>query len=333
MEITLYESDVLFDDLEAEWGDLLTNSTADRIFLTHTWLSKWWAAYHPGAIWSLVFRNPAGELMGIAPWFRTTEDDGSRVVRPIGCVDVTDYLEVITRQGSEESVFAALTDWMEVHRAEFDMLRLCNIPEASPMMTIWADQLAVMGFDLETRVEDVCPIIQLPNNFPDYIAGLDKKNRHELRRKLRNAIGKVDWYIVGPEHDFQVEMATFLDLMAASSEDKALFLQDNRNLRFFESVMPEIAALGWLQLAILTVEGNPAATYLNFDYGNRILVYNSGLNPVLHGNLSPGIVLLGRLIEYAIKCKRDVVDFLRGDESYKYDMGGQNTRVYRMEIS
>ena len=96
--------------------------------------------------------------------------------------------------------------------------------------------------------------------------------------------------------------------------------------------MPALAERGWLQLALLTVNGQPAAAYLNFDYHNRIMVYNSGLDPEAHGHLSPGIVLLARLIEYAIGCQREWFDFLRGDEPYKYDMGGQDTQVYRMEI-
>ena len=332
MDITLYESDALFDDLAVEWGDLLANSVANQVFLTHTWLSNWWKAYQAGEIWSLVFRDADGQLMGIAPWFRTLEADGSRLVRPIGCVDVTDYLEVIARRGHEESVFGALAEWLSVHTEAFDMIRLCNIPETSPMIAVWSEQLQEKGLAVKSQVEDVCPVIQLPGSFLDYIAGLDKKNRHELRRKLRRATGKVEWYIVGPEHDLQAEMATFLDLMAASNDEKAEFLQNDKNRRFFELVVPEIAARGWLQLAILTVDDDPAAAYLNFDYGNRILVYNSGHDPAVHGNLSPGIVLLGRLIEYAIECKRDVFDFLRGDEVYKYNMGGKNTNVYRMEI-
>ena len=35
---------------------------------------------------------------------------------------------------------------------------------------------------------------------------------------------------------------------------------------------------GWLQLAFLEVGGEKAAAYLNFDYGDHIWVYNSGLD-------------------------------------------------------
>jgi CelD/BcsL family acetyltransferase involved in cellulose biosynthesis len=175
-------------------------------------------------------------------------------------------------------------------------------------------------------------VVRLPDTFQDYVASLDKRNRHELRRKLRRAAGEVEWHIVGPEDDLDAAMDTFLKLMAASTPGKTRFLENPQNVAFFRRMVPVVAKQGWLQLAFLTVRGEAAATYLNFDYGNRIMVYNSGLDPDSHGHLSPGIVLLARLVEHAIAARREVFDFLRGGESYKYDMGGQDTPVYRMEI-
>jgi CelD/BcsL family acetyltransferase involved in cellulose biosynthesis len=41
---------------------------------------------------------------------------------------------------------------------------------------------------------------------------------------------------------------------------------------------------------------------------------------------------MGDLIQHAIENKRAVFDFLRGDEDYKYRLGGQDTRLYRLHI-
>ena len=331
MKVTLYETEALFSDLREEWHDLLTNSDSNQVFLTHEWLSIWWSVYHPGQIRALVVRDDLGQCQGIAPWF-ISEMDGERVVRPIGCVDVTDYVDVIVRRGAEAAVFQALAGWLAEHRSDFDVIRICNFPQDSPALAELPTLAQAEGFDVTVQVEDVCPMIRLPGSFEDYIAGLDKKNRHELRRKIRRATGLVAWYIAGAEHDLEAELEQFLRLMAASTPDKAEFLENPSNVEFFRQMVPVIAQRGWLQLAFLTVNGQAAAAYLNFDYENRIMVYNSGLDPEAHGHLSPGIVLLARLIEYAIACKREWFDFLRGNEPYKYDMGGQDTQVYRMEI-
>src|SRR5262249_42511200 len=139
--------------------------------------------------------------------------------------------------------------------------------------------LAERGFSVQTKPQEVCPIIPLPRDFETYLEQLDKKNRHELRRKVRRAEAsedKVDWYIVGKEHDLEAELNRFLELMAASHPEKAKFLEDPKNVAFFRTIVPQVAVCGWLQLTFLTVNGKAAATYLNFDYDNRILVYNSG---------------------------------------------------------
>jgi CelD/BcsL family acetyltransferase involved in cellulose biosynthesis len=90
---------------------------------------------------------------------------------------------------------------------------------------------------------------------------------------------------------------------------------------------------GRLQLAFLEVEGQRAAAYLNFVYDNKVLVYNSGLDPARFSYLSPGVVLMARLIERAISEKRSVFDFLQGNEEYKYRLGGKDTRVYLATLS
>ena len=332
LKITRFESDDVFDALATEWDALLVDSAADQIFLRHAWLSTWWAAYRPGEIWTLAVRDEAGTLQGLAPWFIHTEGDGNRLIRPVGCVDVTDYLEVIARRGHEDAVFGAIADYLAEHAGEFNEIRLCNVPQESPFLAQMPALLEAHGFSVATRVEDVCPVVPLPGEFTAYLGQLDKKDRHELRRKLRRAGTTVDWYIVGSEHDLDDEITRFMELMAASNPEKAAFLENEQHRTFFRTVVPKIAAGGWLQLAFLTVGEEAAASYINFVYNGRVMVYNSGHDPANHASFSPGIVLLARLIEHAIEAGHEVFDFLRGDETYKFQMGGQETSVFRMTI-
>jgi CelD/BcsL family acetyltransferase involved in cellulose biosynthesis len=323
VNVTFFENESLFSDLREEWDDLLSDSEANRVFLTWEWLSSWWHAYQPGQIWAFALRDDDGRLVGIAPWFICSD-----AVHAIGCVDVTDYVEVIARRGYEPAVFEMLADCLL--ESEYTNVCICNVPENSPTFQFLPRFLEDRGFVVDLEVEDVCPLIVLPKDFIQYIESLDKNNRHELRRKLRKSVEEVEWYIVGPEQDLNSKIDRFMRLMAASAPNKAEFLENPQHRAFFEAMIPAVAARGWLQLAFATVQGDDAAAYLNFDYNNQILVYNSGLDPASHGHASPGIVLLARLIEHAIQQGRSVFDFLRGNESYKYDMGGQNTNVYRL---
>lgn len=88
---------------------------------------------------------------------------------------------------------------------------------------------------------------------------------------------------------------------------------------------------GWLQLIFMEIGGEKAAAYLNFDFGNRIWLYNSGIN-FKFNYYSPGWVLLAYLIQWSIENGREVLDFMRGDETYKYRFGGVDRFVHRVQI-
>jgi len=333
VKIDVFEHEDAFDVLSVEWNDLLERSAMNTIFSTLEWQKIWWNVYTPGNLWIITCRDDSGHLMGIAPWF-TYEGDQGKIVSAIGCVDVTDYLDVIIDKDCIEAVMQCYAVFLKDHQSDFSALNLCNIPEKSPTFSAFPEILAQHGFKTQMEQLDVAPAIQLPDEWAGYLSLLDKKNRHELRRKMRRANGnmhEVDWYIVDDTHDLEEQLELFITLMAASDSEKEEFLQDDMNTAFFRELIPVLFEKGWVQLNFLTVDGEAAAAYLNLDYDNQILVYNSGLLRGDHDHLSPGIILLAHNIRYAIDHKYQVFDFLRGDEPYKYHMGGKNMAVYALQ--
>jgi CelD/BcsL family acetyltransferase involved in cellulose biosynthesis len=332
VKLTPYEHEALFDQLQPEWNDLLRRSTSDCIFSTWEWQSTWWDAYKPGQLWVVACRDEHDHLVGLAPWFVETHPTKGRVVRSIGCVEVTDYLDILVDREYIEPVLNCFASFVAVHSHSFDLLDLCNIPEQSPTLERFAHFLRQHGLKVEIEQQEVCPVIQLPDTWEDYLSQiLDKKERHEIRRKLRRAEGESNWYFVGSSHNLAEETDRFFSLMSASHPEKAGFLRDAQNAEFFRRVIPMAYEKGWLQLSFLSVGGNAAATYLNFDYNRHILVYNSGLLPGEYGHLSPGIVLLAHNIRHAIETQHTVFDFLRGSESYKYRMGAKDIGVFMLK--
>lgn len=334
MQLTVHQQSNLFEDLRPEWNDLLHRSPSDRIFSTWEWQVTWWNAYQPGQLWVITCRDDDGRLIGLAPWFIEDHPVRGRVVRSIGCVEVTDYLDVVIDAAYIEPVLGCLAAYLHEHRAAFDVVDLCNLPEESVGYTRFPAVLDQHHFQVTVKQQEVCPVIHLPDTWDGYLEQLDKKQRHEIRRKLRRAEGEtgvLDWYIVGAEHNIDDEIERFLALMSASHPEKASFLKDDRNVAFFRQVMPLLYENGWLQLSFLRVNGVAAATYLNFIYHQQVLVYNSGLLPGEYGHLSPGIVLLAYNIQHAINSDCGVFDFLRGNEIYKYRMGATDTNVYMLQ--
>jgi CelD/BcsL family acetyltransferase involved in cellulose biosynthesis len=177
------------------------------------------------------------------------------------------------------------------------------------------------------------PSIPLPGDFELYLSGIDKKQRHEIRRKMRRAQengSKLRWYIVSDGATLEAEVNAFL-VMMAQEPDKDKFLTEAMCQQIRLSCRAAFEN-GWLQLAFLEVDGQKAAGYINFDYLNRIWVYNSGIERRFM-ELSPGWVLLGHLLQWANENKRTEFDFMRGEEEYKYRFGGVDQVLVRAKVT
>jgi CelD/BcsL family acetyltransferase involved in cellulose biosynthesis len=319
--------------LKPEWNDLLRRSGCDTLFLTWEWQSTWWKHLGEGNLLLLGFRHSDdGRLVGIAPLFRK-ELEGRSVLNMVGCRDVSDYLDLICETGQEEAVHQAFLDHLDGEGLEFDILDFCSIPQDSTTYTGLREKAEARGYQTLVEVEDVCPIIPLPETWDDYLMSIDKKQRHEIRRKLRKAdAADTRFIVVGSEHDLQTEMQIFVDLHQKSTPEKDEFM-DAQMQGFFFEVAQVLQDRGWLQLAFVEMYGEKTAGLLNFDYGDAILVYNSGYDPMQYRHLSPGIVVTARCIEHAISLGRRKFDFLRGDEVYKYRFGAEDTEVRRLLIA
>ena len=332
METSILRTTDLFDTLKPEWNALLHNSTADTPFLTHEWQCTWWACLCEGELFVITVRD-SGALVGIAPLFILPGQ--RRLLRLIGSVDASDYLDLIAVRGREREVFDAMLDAL-AQSNEWDSLDLYNVPAASTTRLILPDLAAERRWTFTEETQVVCPIITLPATFEDYIQSLDKKERHEMRRKLRRGEGTegLTWYaITGDDqsHNLDIEAEAFIDLMMKSRSDKSDFMTD-RMRRFFHQMIQATHDGGFLHLSFLEVQGVKAATYLSFDYGQKRLVFNSGLETTGFQALSAGIVLVARMIEDAIGRGYTEFDFLRGDEQYKYRLGAKDTWIYHLAV-
>ncbi|RLT43791.1 MAG: GNAT family N-acetyltransferase [Chloroflexi bacterium] len=329
-----------FAALASEWNDLLARSRFDTLFLTHEWQTTWWHQLGDGDLWIIAFRLPEnGRLVGIAPLYRLLHQNGpwagSNVLHLVGCTEVSDYLDLIIEAGQEEAVYATLCHWL--HSADapsWDVLDLCNLPEASLSYQTLPGIVRGAGHRVEVTQEDVAPFIPLPARYDDYLSErVEKKQRHEIRRKQRRAEreAQVGFYVVGPEHDLRQEVDDFIALQQASRPDKEAFMTPEMQ-RFFHYTARRMLDAGYLRLTFLTLNGVKAATYFSFEYKGHLLLYNSGYDTSEFAQLSPGWVLLAYLIQHSITEGLKVFDFLQGDEEYKYRFGSQDNKVMRTVI-
>jgi CelD/BcsL family acetyltransferase involved in cellulose biosynthesis len=324
--------------LEKEWNDLLAISASHVPFLRHEYITAWWQGlgggeWLQGELYVVTARQEQGELIGIAPLFLTDNRDGEPALMLLGSIEISDYLDVIARPEDTPSFIETLLEHLTGDQTlTCNLLDWYNLLESSPTLPALQEAAEKLGWSYSQQPLQHCPYISLPGDWEKYICSIDKKQRHEVRRKMRRAEEyylPVRWYITQDGATLDRDVDDFLQLMAHDPE-KAKFLTPAMRTQM-HSIIQTAYNAGWLQLAFIEVDGEKAAGYLNFDYNNHIWVYNSGLD-FRFSELSPGWVLLGYLLEWANEHQREYFDFMRGDEQYKYRFGAIDRRVIRLTV-
>jgi CelD/BcsL family acetyltransferase involved in cellulose biosynthesis len=329
-----YSDNSGFGRLREDWEGLLRQNRTTGIFQTMEWNEAWWESFGAGReLVLLAVKEGGGSTIGIAPLYRKEEEGGGRLLRLIGGVDLSDYLDLIYLQGHEGEVCTALLQNLLEDYQGWDTLELHNIPGGSPTLIQLQKAAQEMGLKTTLEEEEVCPYIPLPSTWEDYLSALSKKDRHELRRKMRKAgsAGGDERYVVEDHNDLSGEVEEFFELHCKSKMDKCEFMEENMKT-FFKNFTALFHRRGWLDLSFLMINGQRAASLLSLKYRGRIYVYNSGYDPAF-SSYSAGIALIGQSIRAAIEGGYRKYDFLRGNEGYKYRLGAHDAPVYQLNIS
>jgi CelD/BcsL family acetyltransferase involved in cellulose biosynthesis len=330
MRSELIIGDSAFTQLAGEWDALVAGGMTNTPFQTLTYQRAWWTHLQPdgATLVTAATRDEERRLIGIACFFLL--DD---CLHFNGCVEETDYLDLIAPAEQGEAVWRATWECLTaLDEPAWRCMDLCNVPAASPTRVILPALALESNYQFSETVSEVCPVITLSETFEAYLETLDSKQRRELSRKLRRAeAADVVTTTVGPDANLAEEVDSFLELLQKSTFEKRDWLNDGRRALFHE-VARAAQAAGTLQLMFTAVEERRAAALFNFDHNGRIWVYNSGLDPNAFAALSPGQVLTASAIEQAIRLGRREFDFMRGDEEYKYRFGAQDTQIFRLRV-
>ncbi|OQY44091.1 MAG: hypothetical protein B6242_13445 [Anaerolineaceae bacterium 4572_78] len=330
MKIIIHTDSQVFDDLKVEWYDLMERATVSPIFSTPDYQQIWWQYLGHGELRILtIYEESTDILVGIAPLFI---DDGKLTF--IGCVDVSDYLDFLVDKNYTDQVYEIIINYLK-HEPEWQSVYFCSLPYHSPALTSMLSLAEKANLRPTSAVEEICPIITLPDTWQSYLSSVNRKQRQEIQRKLRRVEVMDDsrLYVIDNLSDLSDELIdAFVILHKKSNHDKESFWDESLE-NFFRTLIKRMAELGWLKFYFIDIDDNPAAALLCFDYQNEILVYNSGFDYARHGYLGVGNAIVSYSIRHAIELKRNRYDFLRGDEKYKFKFGAIGEDVYDIKIN
>jgi CelD/BcsL family acetyltransferase involved in cellulose biosynthesis len=308
-------------ELSGAWSEIAERRSPASVFLTPEWIAV--AREHDSA--EAVTLAVGAQPKGIAALAR----DADGTLRFAGG-ELTDEQDVVAMAGEARSVATAVADWIAGEAPQ--RVRLDYVPEDTPTLEAMAAVLAERGYRVDRSRLITSPRLTLPRDFETYVQSLGKKERHELRRKIRRLENSTQasfrW---ATDVERGATLDRFFALHRLSRGEKADFMTSDVE-RFFRDIADALATRGWLRLGVLRAHDEDAAVLFAIAYRDTLALYNAAYDPAL-ASLSIGIVGHAWAIREAIAERFDTYDLLRGDEPYKYDLGGKDRWLGRLDAA
>jgi CelD/BcsL family acetyltransferase involved in cellulose biosynthesis len=352
------------------WDALVELTPAATPFSGWAFQRAWWDAYGASAHdeTAVVTDTRTGEIVAIAPLMHRHEVEpadaatGTKMrhgsdapLTPVpptakavffGASYHADYATILAAPDDLPAVAEVLVAHLarrpapdDPHPTPWDVVDLrrlrCGDPAADELAAAFGRREMRDGWTLNVEREDVCPVVTFPRgaSFDDYLGTLGKKSRHEIRRKVRRAEAVGDIVLTDSEDPLR-DLDAFIELHQRRWGADGLFPPTpggDAARVFFRRLFEEHGPDASLRLAFLTVGGRRIAAGIHFRTADGYLYYNAGVDPEAR-DLSPGVVMVAAYVQRALAegCRR--LDFLRGDESYKYEWGAVDEPIQRILV-
>ncbi len=252
-----------------------------------------------------------------------------------------DYATVLAAPADLPAVAEAVADHLvdTGSRRPWDVIDLrrlrCGDPAADALSTAFGAREIAEGWTLNVEREDVCPVIELPvgADMDGYLSALGKKERHEIRRKVRRAeaVGEIR---LDDSPDPLADLDAFIDLHQKRWGADGLFPDTPGGAQsrvFFRRLFELHGPDGPLRLTFLTVGGRRIAAGIHFETEDGYFYYNAGVDPDAR-DLSPGVVMVHAYVARALAAGKRRLDVLRGNEPYKYEWGAVDEPIQRLLV-
>jgi CelD/BcsL family acetyltransferase involved in cellulose biosynthesis len=326
------------DGLAARWDELAREDLRDGFFRTFVWYKGWLQHIRPDAQpFVVIVRDGAGRILGLAPLCRLRYRDlGFRLngLAWAGREVVSgDFLDFLAEREARAEVVAAILNFLWESGRQWSLLVMGELLDGADSYCALERMGARHGAAIRRQEERICPFIDMPATFDEYLAGLGTSTRYHIRRRMRDVEkkGAVLNTYAQPE-DIAARLDTLVRLHLARWRKDSLPGTFGRPgfVDFLKYVFLNPPAGASFRLYELVHEDQPVASLLTFYFGESALYYQAGWDPdSAMAALSPGVVLMAHSIRDAATNGMRYYEFLRGDEAYK----SRWTKTYRKTVT
>ena len=312
-----------FAGLEDGW-DKLWRRAHGSVFQSHPWIDAWLRHDPDAKAWRLhvAVARRDGQVAAILP-LAIRRYHGVRILE-FAAQRFSDYCDGIGPPDLLQEL------WLDVvRRGGFDVVRLKNVP----LDAVTRPALASSGMSFLTDADDEVSL-RLASVWPDGEAWLRTLNK---KKKSNNARG---WRMLAESGEVTVEcfrQAIPAEVVRHLAELKSQWLRETEAewsallaggpgllIAFTES----LARVDRLHAFVIRCGGEIVAGAVNAVHGKRVWAFFSAYDPRFQ-RASPGILLMTEYTRRAFDEGFEEIDYLRGNETYKFEFATTHAQSRR----
>lgn len=328
-----------WDELEhfrGPWNSLLQANPASSIFQTPEWLAAWWLAFGKDKkLAGLVFADPEGNIVGIAPLYsarNTFFGCPLTTIRMVGAGSGdSDALDFITAAGYERRCAEAFTAWL-AKNADWHACSMETLPQNSPVAQHLFQRVQEAGWRIDSTLTPNF-IADLPAAWPQYLSMLEPAFRPLLTRYPKRLQSRFSVRIVRCERveDLKDHLQALFSLhqmrWTGRGEPGAFASADRRD--FYFHMASAFLRRGWLEFWLLELDGETVGAQFCFRYNDTVYLLQEGFHPKYTAE-KIGYALRAHVLEEMIRTGARRYDFLGGADAYKAKFGARQANYLNL---
>lgn len=311
-----------FAGLESDWNGLWRRA-GGAVFQSHPWIGAWLRGDPDAGKWRLhvaVARRDGGAAAILPLAIRRYH--GVRVLE-FAAQRFSDYCDGIGPPDLLQALWSTV-----VRQGGFDVVRLRNVAPGAATRPA----LASAPLSFATEEEDEISL-RLRSVWPDGDAWLRTLNK---KKKSNNARGRRMLAEMGEVTVERFHQAMPAETVVKLAELKAQWLRDtgaesallDKGPGLLLAFVESLAKVGRLDASVIRCGGEVVAGAINATHGKRVWAYFSAYDPRFQ-RVSPGILLMTEYTRRALDEGVEEVDYLRGNETYKFEFATMHARLSR----
>ena len=273
------------------------------------------------------------EVIAIAPLKQSRIRFGHmlnyNIISPLGfgAADYTGFLFTV----SENKCSKLIMDYFSAHK-DWDFIYFYEFPGTPKNLNLFKEMVCnAKKFELTEGT--LCPYLSLSNSSEDFMQGLSSRFRYNLRRSMKKLVkdySKVELKRYDELGSVEKSMNIFFELhqkrWQLKGQKGTFHIQERRD--FWLDVAQRFSDKGWLALHFLTVGDKPVAALHGYEFNQKMYCALAGFDPD-YSQYGVSNLLMQKLLEKCIANRIVEVDFLTGDERYKFSW----TKTYRRNLN